>query len=356
MEGEDQVVSQTLQFKCPHCGGHLEFDPTKQRFKCLYCGQALSADEAEGGKTPAQTAPAEGQARTEAAAYRAYHCQSCGAEVVTTATTAATRCYYCHSPVVMSDRLSGAFRPDGVIPFALDDKGAREVFQSFIRSKKFVDRHFYDQAQMEDFSGIYYPYWLGDLSGRAVFTGEGTRVSVHRDARYTVTTTRHYRVRREGRLTFRKLFRKALSSADRTLSDGIHPYRYEGVKPYAPGYLSGFMAEMRDVEKASAQADMEAEVDDKADGMMRQGHSFDTLIGSTSFQVDQRDLRYVLLPAWVLTYKHRGDGTAYYYMMNGQTGTVCGRLPVHRGKLLAWCGGVAAAVFAIMCLGGAFLW
>ncbi len=27
----------------------------------------------------------------------------------------------------------------------------------------------------------------------------------------------------------------------------------------------------------------------------------------------------------VLTYKHRADGEPYYYMMNGQTGRVCGQ-------------------------------
>ena len=31
----------------------------------------------------------------------------CGAEVVTDATTAATFCYYCHNPVVLSGKLSG---------------------------------------------------------------------------------------------------------------------------------------------------------------------------------------------------------------------------------------------------------
>ena len=36
-----------------------------------------------------------------------YICPSCGAEVVTDATTAATFCYYCHNPVVLSGKLSG---------------------------------------------------------------------------------------------------------------------------------------------------------------------------------------------------------------------------------------------------------
>ena len=35
----------TMTFKCPSCGGYLEFDPSLQKFKCLYCNQVLSEQE-----------------------------------------------------------------------------------------------------------------------------------------------------------------------------------------------------------------------------------------------------------------------------------------------------------------------
>lgn len=41
-----------------------------------------------------------------------YTCPSCGAQIVTDATTAATFCYYCHNPVVLGGRLEGKFLPD----------------------------------------------------------------------------------------------------------------------------------------------------------------------------------------------------------------------------------------------------
>ena len=39
------MMSTTMTFKCPCCGGYLEFDPARQKFKCLYCGQLLSEEE-----------------------------------------------------------------------------------------------------------------------------------------------------------------------------------------------------------------------------------------------------------------------------------------------------------------------
>ncbi|MGN1021701.1 MAG: hypothetical protein ACI4O7_15160 [Aristaeellaceae bacterium] len=353
-------MSQITDFKCPCCGGYVEFDPASQQFKCLYCGQVLSRDDL----TEEQNTRSDDGARPEtleqpsAEGYRAYHCRSCGAQIVTTATTAATRCYYCHNPVVLSDRLEGDFRPDGVIPFALDKQGARDAFAKFIAGKKFVDRGFYSQAQLEDFTGVYYPYWMGDVEGSATFDGEGTRVSVAHGPQYTVTTTRHFRVRREGKVSFRNLFRRALSSADRTLSEGIHPYRYGEMKTYTPEYLSGFMAEMRDVPEESARAEMLREVESLVPGMMKRDHTYDTLNGSTAFRAEKTRMRYVLLPAWVLTWKGRGKGgnASYYYMMNGQTGEVCGKLPVNRGRLLVWCLGAGLIVFGLLCAGGAWLW
>ena len=172
----------------------------------------------------------------------------------------------------------------------------------------------------------------------------------------TVTTTRVFRVNRAGRLIFRNMVRKGLSSVDRQLSDGIHPYRMEGMKDFSSAYLSGFLAERRDIEKASAQAEMEKEASSYAETLMRDGSTYDTLTGRASFRADRARMRSVLLPAWVLTYKSGKDGSPFYYMMNGQTGAVCGKLPIDWKKLLGTAAIIGGAVFGLLCAGGALLW
>ena len=344
-------MSASMTYKCPSCGGYLEFNPAQQRFVCPYCGQSFGEAEMK-PKEPA----AETSAETSApGGMRGYHCQMCGAEIVVGETTAATRCYYCHNPVVLTDRLSDDFRPDGVVPFRSQKKEAEEQFRRFVARKKFIDHGFFSTAQLEDFSGVYYPYWYGDVEGAASFDGEGTRSSTAVGPRETVVTTRVFKVRREGRLSFRNMVRKGLSSVDRQLSDGIHPYKLEELKPFSGAYLSGFMAERRDIEKASVQADMEKEASSYAASLMREGGTFDSLSGSASFKADQARMRSILLPAWVLTYRGR-DRKPYYYMMNGQTGAVCGKLPIDWKKLLLTAAIAGGAVFALLCAGGALLW
>lgn len=347
-------MSQTATFKCPSCGGYLEFDPEGQRFLCPYCGASFNDDEIH-QQSEAKEEAAQ-QAEQSSGSLRSYHCQMCGAEIVTDDTTAAARCYYCHNPVVMTDRLTDEFKPDGVIPFQLDRKEAEEKFRAFVNSKKFIDKDFFTTQQMEDFSGVYYPYWLADVEGEASFEGQGTRVSVAHSPRQTVTTTRYFSVQREGKLSFRSLVRKALTKADRQLSDGIHPYQMEAAKPFAMGYLSGFLAEKRDVEAEAVKPEILQEAEGYARGMMSAKADFNSLQGNTDFRPGKTSMKYMLLPAWVLTYKGGKDGVPYYYMMNGQTGAVCGKLPLKKGKLLMWSLLAGAAVCAILCVGGAVIW
>ena len=107
-------------FKCPNCGGDLRFAPDKQLFQCEYCLSEFSQEQME-------------QSSVEAGVM--YSCPNCGAEIVTDETTAATFCYYCHNPVVLSGRMQGEYHPDGVIPFAVDQKKAREIFELWIAGK-----------------------------------------------------------------------------------------------------------------------------------------------------------------------------------------------------------------------------
>ena len=188
------------------------------------------------------------------------------------------------------------------------------------------------------------------MEGNATFEGEGKRVSVMTTSTHVVTTTRRFHVEREGELSFRNIARKALSKADGKLSDGIHPYDVSAIKPYASGYLSGFLAEKRDIAEAAAKEESLREASGYASTMMKQNHGFQTLDGTTNFRATSVKSKYVLMPAWVLTWKGGKDGVPYYYMMNGQTGKVCGKLPIDRKKLALTALGFGAVVFAVACV------
>ena len=145
-----------VSYKCPNCGGDLRFDPKTQKYKCEYClseftEEILNAqEEKESGRQSG-----EGQESQEGLIYS---CPSCGAQIVTDETTAATFCYYCHNPVVLEGKLSGDYKPDHIIPFKVDKKEAVAHFLEYMKKKKFVPKAFFSKDQIEKISGVYFPF------------------------------------------------------------------------------------------------------------------------------------------------------------------------------------------------------
>ena len=111
-----------VTYKCPNCGGGLKFDPASQKFACEYCLSKFE-EEALRDKFPLEKAAEEVDSATKAKAEAeeavVYNCPSCGAQIVTCETTAATFCFYCHNPVVLAGRLEGKYLPEKIIPFAV---------------------------------------------------------------------------------------------------------------------------------------------------------------------------------------------------------------------------------------------
>ncbi len=333
-----------LTIKCPSCGNNLEYVPGSGRLECPMCSHTLSEEELE-ALFPVRGTP-----------LKSYHCQNCGAEIVTDETTAATRCYFCHSPVVLTERFSDDFRPDAVIPFAFDQDEAKTHFRTFLSKKKFLDKRFLSDDQMEMLSGVYYPYFIGKIEGEAEFEGEGRKVSTVNSGQYVVTTTRYYRVSRNAKMCFSNLQRKALRSVNAKLSDGMHPYDLKKLVPFSFPYLSGFLAEIRDMPIEEAQEDMKREIKGYVPALIKRGNPYDSLSGKTEFRTYEEKVQYVLLPAYLLTYQGKTPEEPYYYMMNGQTGTVCGKLPLNRKKLALFSLLLGTVACALLMMGGSFIW
>ena len=100
-----------VTWKCPNCGGGLLLDPSSQKFKCEYCLSEFSKEQIS--DLPPKKGEEQKQEEQELVLYL---CPSCGAEIVTEETTAATFCFYCHNPVVLKGRLEGGYKPDYVLP------------------------------------------------------------------------------------------------------------------------------------------------------------------------------------------------------------------------------------------------
>ena len=203
---------ETVSYKCINCGGPLQYNAEKQKFYCEFCRSEFTDEElkkhfgALDEKLETTESVSEEKADDVPEGFEdfasntvMYTCQSCGAEIIADKTTAATFCVYCHNPVVLSNRLTGAFKPDKVIPFIISEEEAQQRFFDFCGKKHFLPKNFISDAQLDMMKGVYYPYWLVDSlkDGNLFATAEKRRTWTEGDYEYqindngTVTITKY---------------------------------------------------------------------------------------------------------------------------------------------------------------------
>lgn len=371
---------ETITYKCPNCDGGLVFDPGEQKFKCEYCQSEFTEEELlklkpeESQAVPQETVLQETASQEEEAQETAretpdqkapeeddrmmvYSCPSCGAEIVADETTASSFCYYCHNPVVLSGRLSGEYRPDFVLPFVMDKGRAETVFKEWIGRKRYVPRDFYSPGQLKLLEGIYYPYWLYSCQVEGKLEAEAARQVVSRLGSMENIETSYYNVSREGTMEVKNMAKNALKKADRQLAEAVLPFDMEKLLPFSASYLSGFRAERRDFEKQELEPELEAELHSFAAETLKEG-----ITGYDSVTVKRHEEQftspvwsYALLPVWVLTYRRKDDGKTYYFAMNGQSGKICGILPVDYKRLAVLFASIFVPLFFLFLLGGYLL-
>ena len=373
----------TLNYKCPKCGGPLQFNPEKQMFSCEYCfsdfteqevqqryserEQQTTKDERDVEYAAKQKAEAEKQGFEGDDYPVSYSCPSCGAEIITTASTAATHCVYCQNPVVLGGRLSGEFKPDTVIPFAVDKKKATDVFLNMCKKKWFLPKGFTSSKQFEKMQGVYFPYWYVDEQMRSsvTATGQTERTWTSGNRRYTETST--YRLYRTGDILIQNVAENALKiteensvKADIKVSQKtkqemlscVHPFDLSKQRPFAMSYLSGFQAEKRDIEKQDLTDVIARRMDEYATTLLKNTMNSYSGISIENYNDEtfKQDWRYTLLPVWIVTYKFNGQ--LLPFAINGQTGKTYGKLPIAIGKVIGIAAVIAVIIFALATLGG----
>lgn len=345
-------MSDVVSHKCPNCDGPLLFDPESQSFHCEYC---LSVFKDTDIKEKTEPSLVEELAKET---FNLYACPSCGAEVVTEETTAATYCYYCHNPVVLKDRVSGEFLPNAILPFKVSEKEAKEKFIQWANKKKFIPRDFFSKNQIEKMTGIYFPYWNVDAELFGDVKAKGTKIDVWRVGETEYTRTRRYDITRKGNVTFSSLLKAALSkNVKQNMIESVQPFNVEECQPFDSRFLSGFQAEKRDLEFNDIKDAVNQELDHYTENLLVNDISGYGIIDSSRCQTKllNQSNQYYLLPLWIVTYKSDTSDEPYYFAMNGVSGKTSGILPINKVKLLGASAVIGTLISGLVLLGGYLL-
>lgn len=347
-------TKQALEYKCPCCNAGLIFREGTQQLTCEYCDntfdigtvQAYNESEAVSQEETVQWEESQQTVweTSEQEPIRAFQCPSCGGEIVTDDMTAATFCPFCDNPTILPVRLSGALKPDAVIPFQKSKEDAKSAFLSLCKGKPLLPKDFTTQNRLEKITGMYVPFWLYDCD--TVYDGnyKGTRIHTWSDSRYHYTKTDHFLLRRSAEASFAGIPMDGSSKMDDAFMESIEPYDYSQMVDFDMAYLSGYFADKYDIPSENGEERIRRRV-----GQTMADQLQSTVIGYASVVPTSRQMnirnskaRYVLLPVWMLNTRYKDK--LYTFAMNGQTGKMTGSFPVCPKHTAAWFSGIWAAV------------
>ena len=322
-----------ISYKCTNSGGPVKYSAALQKFNCEYCGSEYTQEEVKNMPPLSQTEDVvttggEGE-------YLEYHCPSCGANIVTDETTVATTCYYCNNPVVLAGKFDSSQMPTRVIPFKVEKSKAVEFFDSWIKTKKFVPKTFYNnKREIEEINGVYFPYWLYDTTVHVDLDREGTRRYTRTEGDYKVTYEKHFRIIRKGDVEIKNLPKIALAKSNKVLVESVYPIDFNAAIDFDATYLSGFVAENKDIPKEDLTASIQEDVISYSSNVVRESMTGETVnVVGGDFSTEPGRFSYAMLPVWTVSYNDKESEKNYFFSVNGQSGKVVGELPVDMAKL-----------------------
>ena len=353
-------MSQVMEYKCPCCGGYLEFNAVSQKLKCPYCESIFEitdfADETK--DTNEKEKPKQdtnGWSADELKGMYVYGCKSCGGEIIGDETLGATRCPYCGNSVVMKEQFSGDLRPDLILPFSKTKEEAIENLERHVKRSIFAPKSYRSRDSLSEIRGVYVPFWLYDTDAEFDMNF-ATRVMgrTWREGDYICQEYTDFHIHKAGTVDFHDVPVDASSKMADDLMDSLEPFDFKEAVPFNPVYMAGYAADRYDVDQKANEGRLDARIEDVIDHDIRnqlRDYATVDVLGSR-VHVGAKKVRYALLPVWVLSSTWNGE--IYTYAMNGQTGKVSGRIPVDQKRVHKyWCKFSAiysVIAFIILCI------
>lgn len=362
-EPEDPAALHTTEatrtYPCHACGASLIFDPAAGTLRCPSCYTRVdvTADATVGRIVKHDLGEATRALRAAAlpaTLEREVVCQACGGTTAFTGTLTATRCPYCATPIQRDDlrELPSRLPIDGMLPFRVDEKSARERIEKWVSSRWFTPKEFKTYRELGSFESVYLAYFTYDAHVTAEYAGrrgEDYTVEVgDGDDRRTETRTNWFDVSGQVRQEFRDVAAWANNGLDEARVRALEPWPLAEAVGYSPEYVAGHLGRTYDLDAdetfgARVRGGLESEVE----STIRRD------IGGDRQEVQHRDVRFdavafahLLLPVWLLTVSYQGK--PYQVLMNGVTGEVQGERPWSRAKLIAFIAAIVLAVILIV--------
>ena len=118
------------------------------------------------------------------------------------------------------------------------------------------------------------------------------------------------------------------------LVESVYPFDFNNAINFDSSYLSGFVAEKKDIEKEALMNSIEDDVYKYSTKVVRDSMTGESVnVVNNDFTIGQGSFEYAMLPVWTISYNDKDSNKLFFFSVNGQTGKVVGKLPIDNAKL-----------------------
>jgi DNA-directed RNA polymerase subunit RPC12/RpoP len=340
----------TRTYPCASCGGQLNFDIASQKLRCPNCGNYY---DVSAPNTPVRSRELRGamqqlkelQRRQEGpnvTGMREVKCQNCGGETEFAGSLTATKCPYCATPIQRDDVHNAPARlpVDGVLPFRVDEKQARQLIEKWVTKRWFAPNDFKKYREVGAFSSLYTAYFTYDANTATQYEGERgidreVRVGTDNDGNAIYETqTSWYRVSGLVSNEFADLpvLANDSESLKRQRIKELEPWPLEQARSYSGEFVAGHLCRTYDKDAEQALPEAKQEMEKAIDRTVRSDIGGDRQrVHGQRTAWNYLGFKHLLLPIWLLTVVYMNRPFQVY--INGLTGEVQGDRPWSKIKL-----------------------
>jgi len=362
-------ISARSKFSCPACGAEAQWNPAKQALVCPFCGTT----------SPMKTAPDAGgeieehdlvtalrnipdEERGWQAEKKSVKCQSCQAITVFDPTRVAQRCDFCGSSALIPvEDIKAPIRPESLLQFKITEDNVRDIVRKWYGDVWFAPNALKSRALTDTVHGIYLPYWTFDAQTHADWTAE-SGYYYYETEEYTDSDGKQ-----QSRQVQRTRWEPSSGALDHFFDDELVPAS-RGVpppllgkiepfptttdlKPYDPGFLSGWVVEQYQIDLVAAAQKARESMDAQLQQMCAQQVPGDThRMLQVSSDYAGQTFKHILVPVWVLAYTYGAQ--TYQVVVNGYTGAIAGKHPLSWVKILLTALAVIVVILILLAIAG----
>lgn len=309
-----------MVFLCKSCNGAITYKVYLSKWKCDYCLSEYEEHEI----TPVENKIEDVNDNEVYSKPKIleFHCSQCGANLICEPNTLADFCLYCKSSNIIKSRISSDFNPKWIIPFALTQKKAEEIYLNWITYHKKIPKTIIKSFGFQQIKAIYIPFWLVDCDVQYRFNGIGINSIKNEDRK--VIRYEYHNVSRASECSFRKFPIVGVNKFIKLIK-GIEPFDYNSLRAFNFAYMAGVLAEKSDINESKKIA-KEWLTEYMAWNLKRVNPSYDkVLVKSEALEMKNESGNYAMLPIYVVSLFKKGK--QHIVIINGQTGKLYGEIP-----------------------------